>query len=130
MEACLDPEPNISPDNPTVMAAVAVLLQRESILVAEDFMIRQIRQTVVSVDRATPMDCWSNFRFRKEHSHDIMTYLRIPNEFQFGSPGCRGKVAGEKAFLFTLHRLATVGRLVDYESKYGRSYDQLSRIFT
>ena len=37
-----------------------------------------------------------------------------------------GKIAGEKAFLFTLHRLATVERLVDFEKTYGRTCDQLS----
>jgi hypothetical protein len=76
------------------------------------------------------MDCWSNYRFRKEHLHDLNTALRIPNEFRFGCRRFRGKISGEKAFLFTLHRLATVQRLVDFEKEYGRSYDQLSRIFT
>jgi hypothetical protein len=78
------PGSDISPANPTVRTAVAVLLQCERILKTRTLVINHIKRTFVSVDRSSPMDCWSNYCFR----------------------------------------------LVDFEKEYGRSYDQLSRIFT
>ena len=84
LSACLKPEVVISPANPVVMASLVVLLQRAGILKAGTFVQHHVKRTLVSVERSSPMDCWSNYCFR----------------------------------------------LVDFEKEYGRSYDQLSRIFT
>jgi len=67
-------------------------MRRENTLMAGAFVKYRVKRRNMSVDGSSSVDCWSNYRFRTENLHDLMTALRIPDESRFGRGGHAGKI--------------------------------------
>jgi hypothetical protein len=56
--------------------------------------------------------------------------MKVEKVYRFGTPGHENRISGETAFIFMLHRLAYPAQLISFEERYGKTLDQLSRMFT
>jgi hypothetical protein len=71
-------------------------------------------------------NCWIDFRFRRCHLSDLCLAFGMVGDIILDN---RSTVSAQHGFLFLLNRIASLKTLIEHETKWGRDYTVLGRLY-